>query len=137
MANSQTNFLETIWEKPKQGFLTLEEQKTANISAAPIIKAQPSDSSYKHEPYGKWQKIQETDHDDQMVDLQLPEQKSAFVEVMPVVSEVIEKTEIEFKEKTVSDITKVSSSKAPTSFKKRKAVDSAKRSVRRRDDSDE
>jgi hypothetical protein len=128
---------ETIWKKPKHGFLTTEEQKTANITAAPLINAQPSDSRNKHEPYGKWKKIEEKDHEDEMIDLQLPETKSQFVEVQPVVTEVFENTKIEFKEKTVSDIAKATSSKTSTVFKKRKAVDSSKRSVRRREDSDE
>ncbi|KAI1301731.1 hypothetical protein HDE_02984 [Halotydeus destructor] len=131
--------LETIWDKPKAGFTSLEEQK-ANGSVVSIPSSTPASTPvYKHEPFGKWEAVDDKPYNPNMIDLNLPDQN-----VLEAVAELEEasyqqedetKKKFVFQEKTV-EVSKSSSSSSASTFKKRKASESAKRNVRRRDDDD-
>lgn len=96
---------ETIWEKPKVGYLTIEEQKTMEISGPSTSSSNDSnpcssnDSNqvFRHNPYGSWQTVKEETVDPKMPDLELPVE-TGFVEV-PIVFEKKVKTEVDFEEK--------------------------------------
>lgn len=107
----------------------------------PAPAAAPIDGvTFKHDPYGKWHQVNDKLYEDDMPDLQLPENGSAgFVEVEPVVvmDEKEKKPQLEFKEKTVEIFGKASFSKGDTMFKKRKATTTGQRNVRSRKELDE
>ena len=103
---------ETIREKPKVGYLTIEEQKIMDISGpssssdSSRVFSGPSTSSsndssgvFRHNPYGSWQTVKEETVNPNMPDLELPVE-TGFVEV-PTVLEKKVKTEVEFEEKKV------------------------------------
>ncbi|XP_054160207.1 WW domain-binding protein 4-like [Oppia nitens] len=129
--NKETN--DTIWEPPKCGFLSLEEQKhTSNIF--PANDWTPESSTFKYNPYGKWQTVKYNEFDDKMIDLQLPDQQLEIV--APIVSDQPKDERIEFKEKTIDSLKhKISfgiKTEEKVLFKKRKT--GSERNVRQRTD---
>ena len=102
---------ETIWEKPKVGYLTIEEQKTMDISGPSTSSSSDSSGVFRHNPYGSWQTVKEETVDPRMPDLELPDLElpveTGFVEV-PTVLEKKVKTEVEFEEKRVEMKSKLS-----------------------------
>lgn len=125
---------ETVYEKPKAGYLTIEEQKSMDISgpSTSITSSNSTGELFRHNPYGSWQTVKEEPTVDlDMVDLQLPVQ-TGFVEVSaPIVVE--KKTEIVFEEK------KAEMKKAPSgtdfNFKKRGLKGTFTRNIKKREGS--
>lgn len=125
---------ETIWEKPKVGFLTIEEQKSMDICGPSTSSSSSSASGevFRHNPYGSWQKVKEETIDPNMPDLQLPVE-TGFVEVPCTALTVVEKkVEIEFEEKKV-EMKKVNPGDG--NFKKRSLKGSFTRNIKKREGS--
>lgn len=123
---------ETLSEKPKAGYLTVEEQKSLDMTGPASSSTSGSSSEvFRYNPYGSWKTVREETVDRNMPDLQLP-QETGFVEVpfIPVVAE--KKTEIEFEEKKV-EMKKPSSGEV--NFKKRGLKGSFFRNIKKREGS--
>lgn len=102
-------------------------------SAAPVDGV---DTVYRHDPYGKWHQVNDKPYEDDMPDLQLPDDgRGGFVEVelFPEL-EKDKKPKLEFEQKTVETFGKSSFTKGDSAFKKRKPFETAKRNVRSRTD---
>lgn len=129
---------ETVWEPPKQGYLTVEEQGNMNIgtTTSPPIPRPPSD--YKYNPLGSWQTVEQTPSiDSSMPDLQLPPSANKLSSSELKVLEIGSKKEevFEFKEKTLETPLKPSKKREPGSgfmIKKRKITESHPKSSRQR-----
>ncbi|RWS15737.1 hypothetical protein B4U79_14030 [Dinothrombium tinctorium] len=123
---------ETKSKPPKSGYLSLEEQKRMNITNAPGDMTQPTSSTntFKVEPYGKWQTVDNRPYNENMVDLQLPNAKLPQLSVPETPKEKKEK--VELSEKVVESLEpKRSGENVSFTFKKRKVE---KRQLRQRDD---
>lgn len=116
--------------------MSIEEQKFA--VDVPLKEGQ-SVPTFKYEPYGKWQTVNNREFDDKMVDLQLPDQQLPQICAPVVVEESPKEKKIQFKEKTVESLKKdfgisnITSNKTIT-FKKRKLGSDTKRNVRQRNE---
>ncbi|RWS25862.1 hypothetical protein B4U80_00601, partial [Leptotrombidium deliense] len=125
---------ETRNKPPKSGFLSLDEQLRMNITNAPGDMSVPSTSkTFKIEPYGKWQVVNDKPYNENMVDLQLPNSTLPQLAEQPVVTLTDERKKIEFKEKVVETLDpKRKAGECSFTFKKRKT--DTKRCLRQRDE---
>lgn len=124
--------VETVREKPKDGFLTMAEQEANGTRPSlpfPESCGSPSgDSSQTYSPYGQWKAVEDTSL--QMPDLQLPaDEAEEEQEVYQPLSQ--EEQEFKFEEKVVDK--KIST--GTDTFKKRQVKPGTKRNVRRRESS--
>lgn len=125
---------ETVWEAPKHGYLSLEEQESTGFHiSAPTASA----SSSKTTPYGRWEEVAEpSPFTDETVDLQLPSSNHHLVEKerqedVIYVEPDEGKQEDLFEEKSAD--CKVN--KVKVEFKKRSVNSQFKRNVRKRESS--
>lgn len=144
--------LETKFEPPKTGFLSLEEQGYIDTTTTTAPSTSTADDKtdvpkvYKHQPYGAWKETETAADANTIVDLQLPnqdlgqimielEEQKRLEEAQKVDEEEDKKPlAFEFKEKTANDLKRSLVGKNETvSFKKRANV---RRNIRGRDDDD-
>ena len=126
--------LETKWEPPKAGYLTMEEQQKLGINRdnVPLIGV----PGYKHNPYGQWQSVSEDKSNvKKLPDLQLPKGSGPTVDDSNILEIHVDPDEekFEFKEKTVETISNTASGAVAFSFKKRKFAEKAVRNIRKRE----
>lgn len=135
---------ETVWEPPKQGYLTVEEQSKMNLgtTSAPPLPG-PNASDCKYNPLGRWRTVEEkAPVDPNMPDLQLPtsgkELSSSEKRVLEIGYQKEE--EFDFKEKTLETPLKPSvkkeADKGGFKFKKRKVDDTQSKNIRQRSAND-
>lgn len=126
----------TRWDEPKCGFISLEEQKTLNISDIPGDQSSKADESktFKHQQYGKWETIEsQFKNDVSPASLQLPERCEVAIKRKAPEARVEEEEAIEFVEKTVQlSGNQKSKNDIQFGFKKRKTTGS--RNMRTRTD---
>lgn len=121
--------LETRFEPPKSGFMSLEEQNRLKSNASSTSTSESGDQQNYKAPslYGAWKTVKNENEGAKMIDLQLPGQDLSQIMLEMEQKKEEERTknekrEFDFKEKTIESLKRpISSSKDGSciSFKKR------------------
>ncbi|XP_074596782.1 WW domain-binding protein 4-like isoform X2 [Brevipalpus obovatus] len=122
--------LDTKWEPPKEGFMSIEEQQRLGMSTTtgPINSAgQPE--TLKYNPLGQWRTVEEKHDSEEDIDFQLPKKRRELSKgeqkAAQIASNLSTEEKFEFKEKTLEVSSKhaksCANSVATFSFKRKRS----------------